>query len=148
MGGKVAASYNDPKIAPKGFEALEVYLYKKLKAQLAKVDKTLENKYASHQKLIYIKEPGGQVRADGTLFINGGYASGNGIMVFNNAPQDIAAHEFMHTVGMPHSFDNSNFNPNAKYTYQHRMTENIMDYSLANFSTWKWQWEIINNNTD
>jgi Domain of unknown function (DUF4280) len=152
MGGKVAAIYNDYKMAPKDFEALEVYLYKKLKAQLAKVDKTLENKYAGHSKFIYIKESGGQVRADGTLFPNGGYASGNGVMVFKGAPQNVAAHEFMHYVGMPHSFDNLNFSQNAKYTYQFCETDNVMDYSHSKgkltFSTWKWQWEITNNNTE
>ena len=48
--------------------------------------------------------------------------------------------------------DNLNFSQNAKYTYEYCETDNVMDYSHSKrkltFSTWKWQWEIINNNTE
>jgi hypothetical protein len=61
-----------------------------------------------------------------------------------------AAHEFLHALGLPHSFTNKEADHNAISTYTSKMTENIMDYSCVDnnlqYSLWKWQWEIANRN--
>ncbi|NLU93035.1 phage baseplate assembly protein V [Chitinophaga sp. Ak27] len=63
------------------------------------------------------------------------------------------AHEMLHALGLPHSFDSQ-----ARFCYEAQKTENILDYSNWNvdidgnahtpinrISTWYWQWQVLNN---
>ena len=69
--------------------------------------------------------------------------------VFLVISNETAAHEFLHTKGVPHSFTNKIADSNAEYTYIYGKTENVMDYSHLNgnprYSLWKWQWKTANS---
>ncbi|UGU15195.1 phage baseplate assembly protein V [Sinomicrobium kalidii] len=107
--------------------------------------------YADYYKVFFFGEPGiavynGQVRG------LGGHANGipsKTAIMYANPDDFFVTHELMHCLGMYHSFDNS-----GDYTYEIGKTENIMDYShmswngstiLTQISTWKWQWEKLQN---
>lgn len=54
-----------------------------------------------------------------------------------------ASHEFLHSIGLSHVFDNE-----SKYVFRQYETDNIMDYmtgssDLIPKQTYKWQWDII-----
>jgi phage baseplate assembly protein gpV len=51
-------------------------------------------------------------------------------------------HEFLHGMGLYHTFDN-----NSTFTFPKNITENIMDYTNARYALWKWQWDLIRTNS-
>ncbi|WP_426477425.1 hypothetical protein ACP3T3_19660 [Chryseobacterium sp. CBSDS_008] len=71
--------------------------------------------------------------------------------MFKSKNVQTAAHEFLHSFALPHSFTNSEADAKAQFTYEYAKTENIMDYSHhipeTRYNLWKWQWMIANTNT-
>jgi hypothetical protein len=62
------------------------------------------------------------------------------------------AHELLHTLQLFHTHRNSTpLLPAQKFIFPHGHasdygTTNVMSYSKIRYSTWKWQWEIMQNN--
>ncbi|MBO9620896.1 MAG: hypothetical protein J7539_17885, partial [Niabella sp.] len=152
--GQIAAFYEDATKAPKGFVSMEQYLHKKLKQQLKSVNPKNENKYDSVFKAFYIGEHGGCLDTFGNIKALGGYSSPTGtkdVVLFPGKTDQTAAHEFLHSFGLPHSFTNKeavNGN-NAFCTFEYAKTENLMDYSHLKgnprYNIWHWQWKVANN---
>ncbi len=115
-------------------------------------------------KIFFINNIGAMVSPDGaTLVPNGGFSfsTTNNIVMFQIAPGNgvTLAHEMMHSLGIPHTFDKTD--QNALYNYQPFGTENIMDYVDPNpvpttppsptpnlsprHATYHWQWELARN---
>lgn len=83
-----------------------------------------------------------------------GYASHkyNSVIVFKTANDQTAAHEFLHTFNLPHTFANNEADSNAEFTYKAKMTDNLLDYSHSlkgrnknRCSLYYWQWVKANN---
>ena len=147
--GQIAAYYFPSSLAPSGFHTLENYLYDKLKAQLKAANPADENKYDSYYKAFYLGEGGGYVDATGIVMGLNGYAQGRNVVLFPSKNDQTAAHEFLHSFNLPHSFTNLEADADALYTYEAIKTENLLDYShripQVRYSLWKWQWEKANN---
>ena len=137
-------------------ENLHDFLYRTLKLAYP----AITNTYDKDIKLFIFDEEGGRNDDIGVYDRKiGGYSSGNFTVCFsdnsNNAPT-VPAHEVLHSLGLPHSFNaeevkvnNPKLGNNAKYTYQPLMTDNIMDYStIDKVSLWEWQVEIVRNNSN
>ncbi|WP_419489223.1 hypothetical protein [Chryseobacterium bernardetii] len=106
------------------------------------------SQYDSHFKVFFIEDiyPGWK---------NGKIASyTNGFSYFNTTftvqfythSKETVAHELMHALGLPHTFDG---NAPAKYTYEAYKTNNLMDYchhiQIPRISVFKWQWKVLNS---
>lgn len=115
--------------------------------ELAKEIKDFNTKYSKHLKAFYF----GVDSAEGLY----GYSSGYSVVVFGNAVESTAVHEWLHSLGLPHTFDGS-----GKFTYQYPKTENIMDYThhlatnaatqyykKSRISLYHWQWGIAHGNS-
>jgi hypothetical protein len=61
---------------------------------------------------------------------------------FNNTT---TAHETLHGLGLWHTHK-ADSHPDKKYTFNAKTTTNIMSYSYVSYSSWHWQWKIINPN--
>jgi len=150
IGGKIAAYYQPSSNAPSGFVTLQNYIYDKLKTQL-KNNKISETKYDNHYIAIYLGESGGFVDASNHVIALNGYSNGRFVVLFPTKNNQTAAHEFLHSFALPHSFTNSEADAKAQFTYEYAKTENIMDYSHhipeTRYNLWKWQWVIANTNT-
>ncbi|MGE8528134.1 MULTISPECIES: hypothetical protein [Chryseobacterium] len=150
VGGKIAAYYEPAGNAPSGFVALQNYIYSKVKEKL-KSNNVSEAKYNQHYIAIYLGEKGGFVDVSGSVKGLNGYSSGKFVVLFPSKNDQTAAHEFLHSFALPHSFTNSEADAKAQFTYEYAKTENIMDYSHhipeTRYSLWKWQWIIANDNT-
>jgi hypothetical protein len=162
VGGQVAAYYKSATNTPAGFVKLQDYLYAKLKAQLKAANPADENKYANHFVAYYLGENGGYVDAAGLVQGLNGYSSGKNVMLFPSKNDQTAAHEFLHSFNLPHSFTNKEAadeavknatTPTAKaaarattalFTFEYAKTENLLDYSHhipeTRSSLWYWQW--------
>ncbi|NML38712.1 hypothetical protein HHL17_16000 [Chitinophaga sp. G-6-1-13] len=139
--------------APSGFVTLENHLYSKLKDQLKAANPADERKYDGYFRAYYMGEGGGYMQG-GTLNGLNGYSIGSSVMLFPTKNDQTAAHEFLHSLNLPHTFSNPGSSPNAKYTYQYKLTENLMDYShqaspaIVRSALWHWQWVIANAKAD
>jgi hypothetical protein len=144
IGGKIAAYYDVTTNKPAGFVDLESYLYTQLKAQIKAVSPADENKYANYFIAYYLGENGGYVDASGVLKELNGFSSGKKVMLFPAKNDQTAAHEFLHSFNLPHSFTNTEADANASFTFEYAKTENLMDYShrigKTRSSLWHWQW--------
>ena len=109
--------------------------------------KTL-NQYDNLYKAIYLGEEGGYMSSTGFEGLNG-YNLGKFIVLFSGRNDQTAAHEFLHSFKLPHSFTNKEASGNADCTYTALKTENLMDYSHfvneERYSLWKWQWKKAND---
>ena len=145
--GRIICYYEDITSAPSGFIDLQEYIYHKLKADLSAKGKD-PNQYDNVYKAIYLGERGGYMSVGGFKGLNG-YCSGKFIVLFPGRNNQTAAHEFLHSFKLPHSFTNKEADPNAKCTYIYAKTENLMDYSHKipeeRYSLWKWQWKVAND---
>ena len=107
------------------------------------------NKYDSYFKAFYFGDDGyvGNIHVSGYSNFGVDY-----VVVFKGANDQTAAHEFLHSLNLSHSFSNIESYITAKYTYKYKVTENLMDYSHHDpahlndrCALWKWQWEIANS---
>ena len=136
--------------APAGFKKLQDYLYSKLQAQLKKANPADEHKYDNYFKAFYLGENGGYIDSTGTVKELNGYSHGNNVVLFPGKNDQTAAHEFLHSFGLAHTFANKEAVTNALFTFEYAKTENLMDYSHmlsppeTRYSLWKWQWIIAN----
>ncbi len=87
-----------------------------------------------------------------------GYSIKSSAFVYGDAQESTAAHEWLHSMGLPHTFSGK-----GEFTYEVAKTENIMDYthalsrnelgpikgmesySKSTFSLYHWQWKIVHN---
>jgi hypothetical protein len=91
---------------------------------------------------------------------------GKKVMLFPGKNDQTAAHEFLHSFKLPHSFTNKESadedvknarTPAGKaaarattalFTFEYAKTENLMDYShhinKTRSSLWRWQWKKAN----
>jgi hypothetical protein len=60
-----------------------------------------------------------------------GYSEPNAdyVILFSGRDEQTAAHEFLHSMLIPHTFTNKEAAPTALFTYRYRKTDNLMDYS-------------------
>ncbi|MFC3161055.1 hypothetical protein SAMN05443633_101131 [Chryseobacterium arachidis] len=114
---------------------LREYLEDKVKSQFG-------NKYDNHYRLYFIGESGNW----------NGFAYGNSKfgVYFKTHNKATIAHETMHAMNLPHTFASiSQGTMPAKYTYQAKKTNNIMDYShlagIERFCSYYWHWKILNS---
>ncbi|MGO3184485.1 MAG: type VI secretion system tube protein TssD [Aequorivita sp.] len=127
------------------------YLKEYLKLKLADID---NDKYANYFKAFFFAEDG--YHPSGNVL--GGFSDpGEGyVVVFKSANHQTAAHEFLHSFSLPHSFTNKEAtnSANAECTYEAMKTDNLLDYShnIASkpnnnnrCSLYYWQWKIANN---
>lgn len=146
---QIAAYFIPSSGAPAGFQVLETYLYSKLKTQLKTANPADENKYDSYFKAFYLGENGGYVDGSGIIHGLNGYSSGKNVVLFPSKNDQTAAHEFLHSFKLPHSFTNKEADADALFTYEAKKTENLLDYSHhipeVRYSLWKWQWEKANS---
>ncbi len=148
-GGQIGAYYSPSSKAPSSFQTVENYLYDKLKSQLKASNPTNENKYDDYFKAFYFGERGGFVDHKGKVNGLNGYSSGRNVVLFPSKNDQTAAHEFLHSFNLPHSFANSEADSDARFTFEAKKTENLLDYSHqipeSRYSLWKWQWDTANN---
>jgi uncharacterized protein involved in type VI secretion and phage assembly len=117
---------------------LKSYLLKKLTAEH-------KNKYDAHFKAFYFAEHGYDPK--GNL---SGYSQGaNFVAVFKSGNDQTAAHEFLHSFNLPHTFTNKKADKDAEYTYEYAKTDNLLDYSHhvsknGRKALWHWQWVKAN----
>ncbi len=125
----------------KNGSALDTFLTKQLSASFAK-------KYDKHFKAFYFAE-GGQ----GTKGAISGYSrfGADFVVVFATANDQTAAHEFLYSMNLAHSFSNSEASKHAEFTYAYKKTENLLDYTHHvpghrndRCSLWYWQWVKAN----
>nr|WP_305069633.1 type VI secretion system tube protein TssD [Flavobacterium covae] len=73
---------------------------------------------------------------------------GKNVMLFAGKNDQTAAHEFLHSFKLPHTFANKEADANAKFTFEYTKTENLLDYShMLNPPQERytlWQWIIAN----
>ncbi len=147
VNGQIVSHY-PPRAYPSGFITLEDHLYNKIKENLKAVNPTDENKYDDYFKAFYLGESGGELKTDGRISGLNGYSSGKNVVLFPTKNDQTAAHEFLHSFNLPHSFTNEEGSSNAMFTYKYATTENILDYShhipQTRYSLWKWQWQKAN----
>jgi hypothetical protein len=73
--------------------------------------------------------------------------------IYNSPDNAMLAHELLHTLQVfhPHLDDTSPLLTAQKYVFPRGTTTNIMAYNFnpgAGISTWKWQWEIMQENAE
>ncbi|WP_419868502.1 zinc metalloprotease [Chryseobacterium sp. CT-SW4] len=105
-------------------------------------------KYASYYKVFFIEDiypswKNGSISG----YTNGfSYFNTTFTVQFNTHSKETVAHELMHALGLPHTFDG---NPPAKFTYMAYKTNNLMDYchhvGIQRITVFKWQWKVLNS---
>lgn len=127
-------------------------------------NRTYGNQFANHFKLFFLANTNiiFGFDKDGNEISTGGVSGFSNLntdygIMFSTHDENTIAHETLHGLGLPHSFFGQH------YVYQAQKTENIMDYShsptdlatntarptidlITRYSTWYWQWRIINPN--
>lgn len=82
------------------------------------------------------------------------------IQLDSNFPANTPSHECLHALGLAHTFINKKdgmygsqtgkaeslyrLNPNKKFVFKPNTTLNLMDYSPTPYTSFYWQWKIIN----
>ena len=122
-------------------------MYNKLQEQLTGENET-RTMYDTYFKAIYVGEGGGCVNPQDILEELNGYSNSTNVVLFPTKNDQTAAHEFLHSFTLPHSFANSEADNNALFTYTYAKTENLLDYShnipQTRYNLWKWQWVKAN----
>lgn len=120
---------------PNNFQAMEVFLSSLLPA-----------KYNGYFKAFYLNDGGGYVDTTNTVQGLNGYSSGDNVVLFPTKNDETAAHEFLHSLDLPHTFVNEEADPKAKFTFKIQKTDNVMDYShqinVQRTNLWHWQWKV------
>ncbi len=114
-----------------------------------KLEKAYPKKYDKHFKAFYFEENGYHPSGG---FISGYSAHGaDYVVLFKSKDNQTAAHEFLHSMNLPHTFTNKDSSTNALFTYEYRKTDNLLDYSHhggnnnKRCSLFYWQWKIANS---
>lgn len=78
------------------------------------------------------------------------------IILFKDRDEYTLNHEVLHGLGVYHIHREKDRDgniteqkiiyPKKKYIYRHEVTTNVMAYNSNAYSTWRWQWHIINTN--
>lgn len=116
-----------------------------LKVQL---EKAYPKKYTKHFKAFYFAEHGYDVRGHVSGYSNYG---ADYVVVFKSKNDQTAAHEFLHSMNLAHTFANKEASSHALYTYEYRKTDNLLDYSHhggndnKRCSLYYWQWRKANS---
>ena len=83
------------------------------------------------------------------------YSPNKAVVTTSRIKPFVIAHEVYHSLGLPHSFENRNHIPqtlqggnreiqsNGEYSFEYRMTTNIMDYSDHRNNLFYWQIKIV-----
>jgi len=136
-----------------GSTGLEKYCYAKFKEYLKDMDPALENKYNGNDylKAFYFGENLIAYDRDGSVIYLNGYSTADHefVVMSGTAIQSTAVHEFLHALGLPHTF-----HAKGDYCYRGLYTENVLDYTHhlgdefnnARISLYKWQWTKSNGN--
>lgn len=113
---------------------------------------SIENYYNDHFFCIFFLERGGKTVNDPAINnfkgLNGYAAENKYAVQFYLATNTTPSHEFLHALGVAHSFTNYEVDNNAIYTYIYNRTDNILDYSSDRKLIWEWQGEIARKNSD
>jgi len=145
--------YTKNPLEPDGFTDLNMFLDDKLSSQEG-------NKYdADYLKMFFLAEPVNCVEVGGDLSGLNGYSQGSIVVVVPNIPDSTPTHEAFHSLGLAHTFESKPDYANAKYSYEYKKTENIMDYthhrpsdgsegSEKRWYTYHWQWKIMQSKAD
>ncbi|MGM5629918.1 phage baseplate assembly protein V [Apibacter raozihei] len=111
---------------------LKDYLEKKLKDQFG-------TKYDSYYRMYFIGE---EANWNGFSYFNSQFG-----VYFASHNKATVAHETMHAMNLPHTFDGRS--ASAHYTYEVYKTNNLLDYShhigIDRFCLFLWQWKILNS---
>lgn len=117
-------------------------------------DSKVSSNFSSHYRIYLVDEPiynnlindysYGNARGLNTnsmaLFIYPRHLNQNGS---KTRPHILFAHEFLHALGLRHTFDR-----NSQISCLKNRTDNVADYtyqiSKKAFSTWQWQWALMN----
>ncbi|WP_343687785.1 hypothetical protein [Chryseobacterium gleum] len=116
-----------------------------LKVQL---EKAYPKKYTKHFKAFYFAEHGYAARGHVSGYSNYG---ADYVVVFKSKNEQTAAHEFLHSMNLAHTFANKEASSHALYTYEYRKTDNLLDYSHhggndnKRCSLYYWQWKKANS---
>ncbi|WP_267403389.1 MULTISPECIES: hypothetical protein [unclassified Chryseobacterium] len=112
-----------------------------------KLEESYPKKYTSHFKAFYFAEKG----YGGALSNLNGYSRPNSdfVVAFSTKDNQTVVHEFLHSLGLAHTFTNKNSDHNALFTYDYERTDNLMDYvpdieKNKRASLYYWQWKIAN----
>ncbi|WP_123983108.1 reprolysin-like metallopeptidase [Chryseobacterium sp. G0201] len=80
-----------------------------------------------------------------------GYSATNAdfVVAFNTQDDQTVVHEFLHSMGLAHTFTNKSTDSNALFTYDYERTDNLMDYvsdmeKNKRASLYYWQWKVAN----
>ena len=114
-----------------------------------KLEDAFPKKFSKHFKAFYFAENGYNKNGGNTS----GYSSSHAdfVVVFKSKNDQTAAHEFLHSMNLPHTFTNKDSSGNALYTYEYSKTDNLLDYSHhggndnKRCSLFYWQWKQANN---
>ncbi len=72
------------------------------------------------------------------------------LVLFGNRDNTTLNHEVLHGLKMRHTHRESSATflpkPEAKFTYVHSETDNVMSYVAVALTTWHWQWKIMRKN--
>ena len=83
------------------------------------------------------------------------YTPNKAVVTTSRIKPFVITHEVYHSLGLPHSFENRNHIPqtlqgenreiqsNGEYSFEYRMTTNIMDYSDHRNNLFYWQIKIV-----
>ena len=140
----IPATANTPAVAIMPPEDLIDYLTAKLIS--------LDVKYTDYYKAFYFAEDGYHISGNNLS----GYTKPNvdWVVVFKSANHQTAAHEFLHSFKIPHTFTNKEATAIAECTYEAKKTDNLLDYSHnitshpnnnKRCSLYYWQWITANN---
>ncbi|PTX62346.1 hypothetical protein C8N46_103446 [Kordia periserrulae] len=121
---------------------------------------TIANEYPPNDyfKLFYFKESGGKIDSGGNYIGLNGFTDPKSHVLstinFVTANEVTPVHEFLHTANVEHSFTAYEASKYAKFTFEPKLTENILDYSHGSpsyfdrISLWDWQGRIAFSASD
>lgn len=146
------------KAGDSSYPDLAGFCYRKLK------DKLNSSQYDGDEyiKAFYFNVRVGMIKADGRYGGLNGYQTSDSnhnlfVVITGTSIESTAVHEFLHALGLPHSFDGvKNWFPDQAsmpYAYQAKRTENILDYThhrgtshyRSRIGLWHWQWRVANS---
>ena len=122
------------------------------------LDLKYPGKYRSHFKLYFMGDSY-RVTENGIPFIIQGFSNFKTLhgVYFNGHDRSTVAHETLHAIGLPHTFDG--ISPEAKFSYKAQQTDNMMDYCHWNVdiqgnprkavegrTLFYWQMKVLNSN--